>query len=92
MIELCDSGPPSLTPANLDGTGAIIGQLLGERTLTIYSPLNWAETFTAVATCTVALTGVAALGIAWRELRQTHKQNQVNTCLNSIGDTVRNLL
>ena len=44
----------------------------------MYSPLNWAETFTAVATGMIALTGVAALGIAWRELRQTHKQNQVH--------------
>jgi hypothetical protein len=45
------------------------------------SPPNWAETFTAVATGTIALTGVAALGIAWRELRQTHKQNQVQHLL-----------
>jgi hypothetical protein len=47
----------------------------------MYSPLNWAEAFTTVATCMVALTGVAALGYAWRELGQSHKQDQVKHLL-----------
>lgn len=47
----------------------------------MYSSPNWAEILTAVATSTVALSGVLALILAWKELRQNHKQNQVQHLL-----------